>query len=72
MKIQNVYNKLEVIAEMEEMWDYPDLIALRLIREGYFQETKHTHPDRLRTIADQVQFMRNIKAILQRNESKKP
>lgn len=63
MSYQGIYNKLKVIAEMEDYWDHPDLIVTRLIRDGYYTDCK-PHPDRLKTIQDQVVFIRNIKKIL--------
>lgn len=61
---QNQYNKLKVIAEMQDSWDHPDLIILRLVRCGFYVDTSHVHPDRLKTVMDQIEFMRDIKKIL--------
>lgn len=64
MVYPNVYNKLKVIAEMQESWDQPSQVVSRLIREGYYTEVKNVHPDRLKTVMHQIEFMKEIKKIL--------
>lgn len=65
MTYANIYNKLKVIAEMEEHWGDVRLIEERLIKEGFYLEScREVHPDRLKTLRDQVRFVKEIKEIL--------
>lgn len=71
MKPQSVYSRIKLIAEMEDCWEHPDLIVLRMVREGLLAETKHVHPDRIKAIDGHIELIKEIRDILKENERRR-
>ena len=64
------YDRLLVVAEMQDSWKHPDLIAMRLVREGLLSEGACTN-DRLKTITNQIRVLGKIKGIFNKNKAKR-
>ncbi len=69
MVYPNIYNKLKAIAELEAHWDDKTYIVQKLLEQGFYSGPSIAHSDRKKVVWDQVEFMKELKAILLSNKT---